>query len=88
MSRRLSLSKTPQSTHSPRRCGAISKIEELKREIQKLDRTELASLREWFQEYDSDEWDRQIEEDARTGKLDKLADEALAEYRDGKTKVL
>ena len=63
----------------------MSKIEELEREIKKLDRTDIAVLRKWFQEYDSDEWDRQIEEDIIASELDKLTDEALAEYRAGKT---
>jgi hypothetical protein len=33
-----------------------------------------------------DEWDKQIGEDARLGRLDHLAREALAEYRAGKSK--
>jgi hypothetical protein len=33
-----------------------------------------------LEEIDSDLWDEQIERDAKSGKLDKLADEALREY--------
>jgi hypothetical protein len=33
-------------------------------------------------------WDRQIEADAAAGKLDFLADEAPAEHRAGKTRLL
>ena len=64
------------------------RIEELEREIQKLDRVELASLSQWFQNYASDEWDRQIESDTRSGKLDTLAAEALAEHEGGKTREI
>ena len=64
------------------------RVEELEREIQKLDRVELASLAHWFQNYASDEWDRQIERDIRSGKLDALAAEALAEHEDGKTREI
>jgi hypothetical protein len=32
------------------------------------------------------EWDRQIEEDVRAGKLDKFAEEALREHRECKTR--
>ena len=32
------------------------------------------------------EWDRQIESDIRSGRLDKLAEEAVAEHREGKTR--
>ncbi len=63
----------------------MGKIENIEQEIQKLTPSELEAFRRWFREYDSDEWDRQIEEDARTGKLDKLAEEALAAPRAGKS---
>jgi hypothetical protein len=53
-----------------------------------LNRDELLAFRRWFREYDSDEWDRQIEGDVRAGKLDKLAEEALAEHRAGKSKEI
>ena len=64
----------------------MSKIENIEQEIQKLTPSELEAFRRWFREYDSDEWDRQIEEDSRAGKLDKLAEEALAAHRAGKSK--
>lgn len=66
----------------------MTKVEKLKREVQKLSRTELAAFREWFQKYDSAEWDKQIEKDVRAGRLDKLAEEALAEHKAGRTKEL
>jgi len=66
----------------------MTKIEKLEQEVQKLSRTELAAFREWFRTYDSNEWDRQIEEDIRAGKLDKLAEEALAAHKAEKTKEL
>ena len=66
----------------------MSKVENIEREIQKLTPPELEAFRRWFREYDSDEWDRQIEEDVRAGKLDKLAEEALAAHRAGKSKEL
>ena len=59
----------------------MMRVEELEREIQKLDRVELAHLAQWFQNYASDEWDRQIESDIRSGKLDALAAEAYEEHR-------
>jgi hypothetical protein len=49
----------------------MSTIENIERDIEKLNRDELAAFRRWFEKYDSDEWDRQIEEDAKNGKLDK-----------------
>lgn len=66
----------------------MSKIEQLEREIEKLSRTQLAKFREWFRRHDAAEWDRQIEADAQAGRLDKLADKALATHKAGKTKEL
>ena len=66
----------------------MTKVEQLEAEVRKLDRIELAVFRQWFQEYDGDEWDRQIEEDIQAGKLDKLVEEALAQHRTGQTKEL
>jgi hypothetical protein len=33
----------------------MTKIQKLEQEIQKLDRKDLASFRDWFRKYDSDE---------------------------------
>jgi len=63
----------------------MTKIEALEREIEKLNREELATFREWFLEYDWKAWDRDLEEDIAAGKLDKLAAEALDDHRRGKT---
>jgi hypothetical protein len=66
----------------------MTRLQKLEREIQKLGPEELANLRDWFRKYDADEWDRQIEQDVREGKLDPLAQEGLAAYNDGRTKEL
>ena len=49
---------------------------------------ELANFREWFAEFDAAEWDRQIEEDVGSGKLDRLADAALADHNAGRSRTL
>lgn len=66
----------------------MTKVEKLEREVKGLRRDELAAFRKWFREYDAEEWDRQIEEDARSGKLDKVAEKALREYKAGRAKAL
>jgi hypothetical protein len=66
----------------------MAKVEKLEEEVQKLSRAELAAFREWFRQYDSDEWDHQIEEDIKSGRLDKLADEALTAHKAGKSKEI
>jgi hypothetical protein len=66
----------------------MTRLEKLELEIQKLSPEELANLRDWFRKYDADAWDRQIEEDVRGGRLDRLAEEALAAHKAGRTKEL
>jgi hypothetical protein len=66
----------------------MTKVEQLEKEIQNLSAAELAAFREWFREYDSNEWDRRIEEDIQAGKLDGLAKESLAAHEAGETRKL
>jgi len=66
----------------------MAKAEELGNEVQQLSRDELAAFRDWFRKYDSDEWDREIEADILSGRLDSLANEAIAEHKAGRTKEL
>ena len=66
----------------------MTKVEELAKRVEVLSREELGDFRQWFLEFDGALWDRQLEQDARNGKLDNLAEEALREYRAGKTKPL
>jgi hypothetical protein len=63
----------------------MTRIQKLEQEIRKLAPGELATFREWFQNYDSNQWDSQIEEDALTGKLERFAQKALADHKAGKT---
>jgi len=66
----------------------MTKLEKLEREVQRLSRAEMAAFRVWFRKYDSDEWDRQIEEDIQTGKLDSLAEEAVSAHRAARTREI
>ncbi len=58
-------------------------VKSIEKAVEALPPAELAEFRRWFAEYDAAAWDRQIDEDAARGKLDRLADEALADYRSG-----
>ena len=66
----------------------MTRVEQLEQDIMALSQSDLAALRDWFQSYLAEEWDKQIEADARAGKLDHLAREALAEHKAGRTKPL
>jgi hypothetical protein len=59
----------------------MSTVQEIESAIERLSDEEVAEIRAWL-------WDRDIERDARDGKFDALAEEALREHRDGKTRKL
>lgn len=42
----------------------------------------------WIRELDQQKWDQQIEEDSNNGTLDLLANQAISEYRQGRTRPL
>ena len=46
-------------------------------QVQKLPPAEVFEIGRWLREYDAALWDQQIEADIRSGKLDKLGQEAL-----------
>lgn len=41
-----------------------------------------AAFREWFDRFDAEAWGRQFVQDAREGRLDDLANEALEDLRE------
>jgi hypothetical protein len=63
----------------------MSKLEAIEKKVSGLSAQELAEFRQWFTEFDAAAWDRQIERDAKAGKLDALADEALRAHSAGKS---
>lgn len=66
----------------------MSRVEERERQIGEMNPAELRVFREWFAQYDAACWDRQIEADAKNGKLDRLAKQALDDHHTGRTKEL
>jgi hypothetical protein len=63
-------------------------VESIEKAVAALPPSELAQFRHWFAEFDSAAWDRQIEQDAKAGKLDALAAEALADFSAGSPREL
>jgi hypothetical protein len=54
----------------------MTKIEELEMVVSSLPEEEYSQFRQWFIERDWEAWDREIEADAKDGKLDFLIQEA------------
>ena len=61
----------------------MTKIESLEKEIEGLSPQELKAFRRWFAEFDAALWDQELERDVAAGKLDRLADEAVAAHMRG-----
>jgi hypothetical protein len=66
----------------------MTRVETLEREVEQLTPEELSAFRDWFVEHHWKAWDREIEEDSSSGRLDGLAAEALAEFERGETTEL
>ena len=64
----------------------MSKVQELEAAIAQLPRHEFADLARWFDEERNRKWDRQMEEDATSGKLKKLFERMEAENQ-GKAEI-
>jgi len=63
-------------------------VKSIEKAVEALPPSELAEFRLWFAEFDAAAWDKQIEQDAASGKLDDLASEAHADYRAGSPRKL
>ena len=66
----------------------MTTVEEIEEAVAALPPDKLARFRTWFEEFEAARFDRQIERDARSGKLDALAAPAVEEHRKGRTRAL
>lgn len=63
-------------------------IKEIESAVERLSKTDLSKFRAWYEEFDAKKWDKQLEEDVLSGKLDKLANQAISDYKTGKCKEI
>jgi hypothetical protein len=59
-----------------------------KKEVQAPSTTELAMFRKWFLEFDAEAWDRQIERDSVSGRLENFAKKSLKDHDNGQSAEL
>jgi hypothetical protein len=59
-------------------------VEEIEAEIAKLTPAEVRKVAKWLEKFLAEEWDKQIESDAKNGRLDFLFEEAEAERKAGR----
>lgn len=63
----------------------MTNLEKIENEIAALPEMELRKFADWFAEFQEQMFDKQIENDAKSGKLDSLAKLALAAHRNGES---
>jgi hypothetical protein len=61
-------------------------LSDLEKAVAELGSDDLASFRAWLEEFEAARFDEKIERDAKSGKLDRLADAALDELRRGRAR--
>ena len=66
----------------------MTTVEEIEKAVAGLSPRELDRFRDWFETFQAARFDAKIERDAEGGKLDRLAQEALGEYRQGHAREL
>jgi len=63
----------------------MSTVSEIIEAVKKLPERDKSEFLDRLGEVDFDAWDRQIEADAKAGWLDRFAEEAIREHREGKS---
>ena len=63
-------------------------IEEIKDAVTHLPESEFSRFRKWFDNYEEKLWDKKIEKDIKSGKLNKAAQKALNDLSTGQSKPL
>jgi hypothetical protein len=66
----------------------MSNVEDIEKAIENLPPAELAQFRAWFEAFDAEVYDQKIAADASSGKLDRLAEQALNGYSQGRARDL
>lgn len=63
-------------------------INDIEKAVASLPPNDLARFRAWYEEFDTLQWDRQFEEDALSGRLDAMANEAISDFNKGNCEEL
>jgi hypothetical protein len=66
----------------------MSTLEDIEKALSELPADQLAEFRAWFEAFDAARFDEKIERDAKAGRLDRLAEQALADFRAGRAREL
>ena len=64
----------------------VMTIEDIEKAVSTLPPDQFAKFRDWFEAFDATRFDDKIERDAKAGRLDRLAEQALADFRQGRVR--
>lgn len=66
----------------------MTRVEEIEKAVSALPPGDLARFRAWFEAFEADRFDARIARDAESGKLDRLAADALDDLKAGRVRDL
>ena len=66
----------------------MTTLDDIERAVADLPADQLAQFRAWFEEFEAIRFDQRIEHDAKAGRLDQLAQQALADFHAGRAREL
>jgi hypothetical protein len=66
----------------------MTTVEDIERAISELPPDQFARLRAWLEDFEATRFDQRIEQDAKADRLDRLADQAIADFRAGRAREL
>ena len=66
----------------------MTTVKQIEKALSQLPPRKLAEFRSWYARFDAAQWDAQLEADARSGRLDALADKAIRDHARKRTRAL
>jgi len=66
----------------------MSNVEDIEKAVESLQPAELAQFRAWFEAFDAEVFYQKIAADMSSGRLDRLAEQALDGHRQGRAREL
>lgn len=66
----------------------MTTVQEIEKAVSDLTPKDLVRFRTWYEAFDAAEWDKQFEDDVKSGKLDKIAQKAIQDFKKGNFKEI
>ena len=63
-------------------------VREIIESIKKLSKEDLKVLLDWLEDFEQELWDREFERDVELKRLDRLAEQAIKDFQEGKCQEL